>query len=79
MPVTAAGYTFAAPDNWGKRNAVGELQMIITQMIQKEAEVAEAIAEWDALTGETLRQIHVYNSLDLLAQQRKKILKCLLV
>ena len=41
---------------------VGELQMIITQMIQKEAEVAEAIADWDALTGEILRQFNVYIS-----------------
>ena len=72
MPVTAAGYTFAAPDNWGKRNAVGELQMIITQMIQKEAEVAEAIAEWDALTGEILRQIHLYNSLRYTGATKKE-------
>ena len=28
-------------------------------MIQKEAEVAEAIADWDALTGEIQRQFHV--------------------
>ena len=59
MPVTAKGYTFEAPDSWGNRIMVGELQMIITQMIQKEAEVAEAIADWDALTGEIFRQYNV--------------------
>ena len=72
MPVTAAGYTFAARDDWGNRSAVGELQMIITQMIQKEAEVAEAIAAWDALTGETLRQMHVYNSLRFTGATKKQ-------
>ena len=62
MPVKAGGYTFQAPQEWGKRLVAGELQMIIIQMIQKEAEVAEAIAEWDALTGEIFRQFNVVNS-----------------
>lgn len=72
MPVTAGGYTFEAPASWGKRTTVGQLQMIITQMIQKEAEVAEAIAAWDALTGEILRQIHLYNSLRYTGATKKQ-------
>ncbi len=61
MPVTAAGYTFQAPEEWGSRLAVGELQTLINQMIRQEAEVARAIAAWDALTGEIVRTIRVIN------------------
>lgn len=62
MPVKASGYTFQAPVAWGSRPAVGELQMIINEMIQQEAEIAAAIGAWDALTGEIIRQIRLVNS-----------------
>jgi len=62
MPIKASGYTFQAPVAWGSRPAVGELQMIINEMIQQEAEIALAIGEWDALTGEIIRQIRLVNS-----------------
>lgn len=62
MPVTAAQYTFLAPDNWGTRPAVGKLQQLTNQMLQKEADVALAIAEWDALTGEQVRILRLLNA-----------------
>ncbi len=62
MPVKASGYTFQAPVAWGSRPAVGELQTIISEMIQQEAEIAAAIGAWDALTGEIIRQMRVVNA-----------------
>ena len=62
MPVTAAQYTFLAPDNWGTRPSVGRLQSLINQMLQKEADVALAIAAWDALTGEQVRNLRLLNA-----------------
>lgn len=61
MPITAAGYTFQAPPEWGGRAATGELQILINQMIQQEAEIAKAIAAWDALTGEVVRTMALVN------------------
>lgn len=62
MPIKASGYTFQAPSVWGGRPAVGELQVIINEMIQQEAEIATAIGAWDALTGEIIRTIRLANA-----------------
>ncbi|MGB1130506.1 MAG: hypothetical protein ACPG4K_10680, partial [Haloferula sp.] len=62
MPITAAGYTFQAPEDWGRRGATGELQVVINQMIQQEAEIAKAVAAWDALTGESVRILRLINA-----------------
>lgn len=62
MPVKASGYTFQAPTAWGSRPAVGELQTIIGEMIQQEADIAAAIGAWDALTGEILRTMRLVNA-----------------
>lgn len=62
MPITAAGYTFQAPPAWGARGATGELQDVINQMIQQEAAVAEAIAAWDGLAGETVQLLRMVDS-----------------
>ena len=62
MPVTAAGYTFQAPAEWGARPATGELQDVINQMIQQEAEVAKAIGAWDSLSGEVVRILRLIDA-----------------
>ncbi|MCW1883829.1 hypothetical protein OKA04_03760 [Luteolibacter flavescens] len=62
MPVTAAGYTFQAPQSWGSRPATGQLQDIINQMIQQEASVAEAVAAWDKNTQSALRVLRLVNA-----------------
>lgn len=62
MPVMASGYTFQAPLSWGARGATGELQSVINEMIQQEAEVAKAIGAWDALSGETVRILSLINA-----------------
>lgn len=73
MPVTAAGYTFQAPRDWGRRQAQGELQSLINQMLQQEAAIASAIGAWDALQGEIIRAFRLTNAkLDLEANIRLK-------
>ena len=62
MPIKASGYTFQAPPEWGSRKATGELQALISQMIQQEAEIARAIGEWDSLSGEIVRILRLINS-----------------
>jgi hypothetical protein len=62
MPVTAAGYTFQAPAEWGSRASVGELQLLINKMIQQEAEIAAAIGSWDALQGAITRELRFINA-----------------
>jgi hypothetical protein len=41
---------------------VGELQAIISEMIQQEAAIAQAIGAWDALTGEIIRNLRLANA-----------------
>lgn len=73
MPVTAAGYTFQAPREWGSRTAAGELQSLISQMIQQEAQIASAIGAWDGLQGGIIREIRFINAkVDMMANVRLK-------
>src|SRR5262249_53329544 len=73
LPIMAAGYTFQALPEWGSRRAVGELQTIINQMVQQEAQVASAIGAWDALQGAILREVRLINAkLDTAANIRLK-------
>ncbi len=62
FPVSASGYTFKAPRDWGKRLAVGELQTQINGMLQQEAAVAASIMAWDGLAGDILATIHLVNA-----------------
>jgi hypothetical protein len=62
FPVSAAGYTYQAPRDWGRRLAVGELQSMINAMLQQEAGVAGSIAAWDALTGDIIRTFRLVNA-----------------
>ena len=59
LPIKSSGYTFEAPATWGQRSAPGELQMQISAMIQQEAELAKAIAAWDAFQGPVVRQLRL--------------------
>jgi hypothetical protein len=71
MPITASGYTFQAPRDWGSRLAVGELQQKINEMLQQEAEIAIAIGAWDSLQGDIVRTLRLINAkLDVSAAKR---------
>ncbi len=62
MPITAAGYTFQAPREWGSRLAVGELQLQINKMLQQEAQLASAVGAWDSLQGQISRTVRLINA-----------------
>ncbi len=62
FPITAAGYTFQAPPEWGSRRAVGELQLQVNRMLQQEAEIASAIGAWDSLQGQISRTLRLINA-----------------
>jgi hypothetical protein len=46
LPILAKGYTFVAPDSWGLRSSPGELQQIISQMVQAQVDLNDAIYKW---------------------------------
>ncbi len=62
LPITAAGYSFQAPRDWGQRRAVGEVQLQINKMVQQEAAIASAIGAWDSLQGGIVRKLRIINA-----------------
>ncbi len=62
MPVMASGYAFQAPQAWGSRPAVGELQLLINRMVQQEAQIALAIDKWDGEADDLVRALRVANA-----------------
>lgn len=49
LPVTASGYAFNAPSGWGQRASPGKLQLAIAELLQAEADVVQASANYDGL------------------------------
>ncbi len=49
LPVSAAGYTFRAPPEWGMRSAPGELQAVISELVQAQAALGLAVGNYDYL------------------------------
>ncbi len=75
LPIKSSGYTFEAPESWGERASPGQLQLSIAGMIQKEAELAKAIASWDGFQGGMLRQLQI-----MVAQQdTREVVRGLLI
>ncbi|PXA05115.1 hypothetical protein DDZ13_03905 [Coraliomargarita sinensis] len=59
LPIKSSGYTFAAPEEWGDRASPGLLQLKIAEMIQQEANLAQAMADWDNYQGEVILQLRL--------------------
>src|SRR5205823_816430 len=62
IPITALGYTFQAPPEWGIRNSPGELQSLISQMLQAEADLAEEISNYGSWQGGIIRKMRLINA-----------------
>ncbi|MGK0188775.1 MAG: hypothetical protein ACI9R3_004589 [Verrucomicrobiales bacterium] len=62
LPMMARGFTFQAPSEWGIRKSPGKLQLMVHQMLQKEAELASSVAVWDGFQGGLWRQIELFNA-----------------
>ena len=49
LPATASDYTFVAPESWGQRSAPGQLQTMVGEMLQTQAELSLAVGDYDFL------------------------------
>ena len=48
-PTSSEGYAFNAPAEWGKRRALGEIQVAIQEMVQQQARFKQAVKNYDNL------------------------------
>lgn len=68
LPISAAGYTFRAPPEWGMRSAPGELQAVISELVQAQAALGYAVGDYDYLlleiqaAAQALRAQHGINT-----------------
>jgi hypothetical protein len=49
LPISAAGYSFRAPEGWGMRSSPGELQAVISELVQAQAALGLAVGNYDYL------------------------------
>ncbi len=52
MPMTAKGYSFQAPAAWGTRQAPGEIQQVLSELVQAEADLQLALHAYDGAVGD---------------------------
>lgn len=48
-PLSASGFAFVAPAAWGQRRAPGEVQMALSELVQNQARLKQALLNYDAL------------------------------
>lgn len=52
VPQTASGYSFQAPDAWGNRRTPGEVQQVLSELVQAEADLQLALHDYEGLLGD---------------------------
>ena len=62
LPIMAAGYTYVAPASWGIRTSPGELQSLVSQMVQAQADLNAAISDWDGVQSSMLQSLQAINA-----------------
>jgi hypothetical protein len=62
LPIMAKGYTFIAPADWGRRDSPGELQQIISQMVQAQADLTAAVYNWSVVAGKYIIDLQRINA-----------------
>ncbi len=62
LPIMASGYTFVAPPTFGSRATPGELQILITQMLQSQASLNQALYSWDNTQSTFLQKLELMNA-----------------
>jgi hypothetical protein len=76
LPAQASSYTFQAPPEWGQRSAPGEVQAVISELVQAQATLGLAVADYDAVTLElqtatkALRAQHGLDSATILVKDK---------
>jgi hypothetical protein len=62
LPVMASGYSFVAPAEWGRRDSPGELQDIISQLVQAQADLNTALYDWDNAQELMIQNLELLNA-----------------
>lgn len=81
LPIRAEGYAFQAPrgdttghlENWGRRAAPGELQKILSELVQAEAALALAVGDYDVHIAQTIDKAEKIEARHGLATQNIEI------
>ncbi|MEI7941399.1 MAG: hypothetical protein WCK27_32380, partial [Verrucomicrobiota bacterium] len=88
-PLSAGSWLFEAPADWGQRRAPGELQIVLSDLVQADARLKQAIKNYDELIWEIKSPMYSmgseYNSyadmelevLNKSAQKKKDVVKAL--
>ena len=63
LPATASMYSLQAPDVWGERPAVGELQSVIAEMLQEQIVICQTLGKYKDLW------LDLYRAIDLMTLQ----------
>jgi hypothetical protein len=59
FPVTASTYSLLAPDEWGERPSVGELQQLVAGMLQLQCGISATIGNYEDMWLDMFRQINL--------------------
>ena len=59
VPVSASTYSLLAPDVWGERPAVGELQIVIADMLQQQIVLAHTLGSYSDMWLDLYRAINL--------------------
>ncbi|MES2923510.1 MAG: LamG-like jellyroll fold domain-containing protein [Verrucomicrobiota bacterium] len=51
-PVSNGNYACVAPNSWGERDAPGEIQAALSDLLQAQSRMRQGISNYDSLTGE---------------------------
>ncbi|MEY4916701.1 MAG: hypothetical protein RL616_614, partial [Verrucomicrobiota bacterium] len=62
LPVMAAGYTYVAPADWGIRSSPGELQSLVSQLVQGQADLNAAMDDWDGAQSTFIMALQAINA-----------------
>ena len=73
MPMTAAGYSFQAPAEWGQRRSPGEIQQTLSELVQSEADFKLALADYAAHMGAITELMDLMKAHSDLGQERISI------
>ncbi|HEX7654308.1 MAG TPA: hypothetical protein VF607_12435, partial [Verrucomicrobiae bacterium] len=61
LPVMASGYSYVAPATWGQRGSVGQLQSIIGDMVQAQADLDHEIFVWQQIQTDIINKLAFLN------------------
>jgi hypothetical protein len=62
LPIMARGYTFVAPDDWGMRSSPGELQQIVSKMVQAQTDLTARLNDWNNTQSAWIQELQLLNT-----------------